>query len=624
MDITNVSDQSKAVYKVVGMMPFCTGANVSLVLDIERPEVANVLRRGELGSRGRRKASQTGTSNDEVGLLFSVKMGRVRKAKLRYAYSHSGVRQGERELGVEPQWFNSQAGLRALAGRLPLLEVAYEAMPRLFQLNTVVDTQVRLIGPEGNLVNRDWTFSRMTGFWWLRSGPFAAIAKYEHSLYPGSQVFVPVMWFGPFHTARHISHARSRLLSLLDMPVDWSNIGFITHGDWRPGVMVIVPEPVSGVKVRQLMAELRLDLAACILDVQGRVLQPMENATFPWTGWRDPDGDGPTGLPSRFRLGIPHEIKPELEEKEGAFAALNGAPKWRLFYESIVPMPGLPIKELHKTSGVSEPRVSKMVANMTDANVVAERDGGIYTAEKGQSELARVEGVRESLVRERLAIFLDDTSTYSAEQRPHTIKVAETVVAIRANQLLAYPVLGATVKRYRDPRRVMPDAFLVLPSGLVEAVEYEQSARSPSSAGNKLANYDALVARGIKVPVMIVTPTLKAAENFVRVRMAHVLATPLDKLISGPYGSAELDDQGHVGGDPGVFGYWFKGHEGPTFTAPVDMWDKLQPYPEWRISLVPLGVGDWKRLEEERDLLEELNADYYADIYQQLLQAGQV
>ena len=270
---------------------------------------------------------------------------------------------------MQAQWFHSRSGLATLAGQLQLAEVCYEVMPHLWQLNTVGDPTVQMIGPEGDLVRLDWSLCRMTGFWWLRSGPFAAVARYEHTLHPGCVVYVPVVRFGPFHTAPHVRALRDRLARLLRMPLDWANFGWVIYGDWRPGVVVVVPDPVSGVRVQQALNEGKDPVAACILDVHGQVLRPMEAATFLWTGWNDPTGANPRGLPSSFRLGIPHEVKPELEQ--GAFAALNGVTRWRLFYESIAPMPGLPVEELVETSGVPEDRVKKILGPMTGAGVTA-------------------------------------------------------------------------------------------------------------------------------------------------------------------------------------------------------------------------------------------------------------
>ena len=143
----------------------------------------------------------------------------------------------------------------------------------------------------------------------------------------------------------------------------------------------------------------------------------------------------------------------------------------------------------------------------------------------------------------------------------------------------------------------MPDGGLVLPSGLVVALEYEQSARSVGSAINKLAKYVNLMEQGLPMPLVVVTPTLSAAKNFVKALVAmcprHVLATTLKWFSSGPYGYTRIALDGTVRGTPGVFGYQLKGDSEPSFRAALDRWDKLERYPEWRVRTKPLALGEW-------------------------------
>ena len=417
MDLSRASKRTKAIHKVLQQQPFSSPANIALRTGDDVELVSNVLRRSEIGSHGRRKEYDP----DDCDLVFHVTMGRVRQAAKRYAHSYAGVLSLEQDLGVAPQWANSLSGLRRVTGQLQLAEVVYEILPHFWQLNTMAgrDVYVQLVTPSGELVWRDWTFAHMTDFWWTRSGSFAGIARYEHSLYPDAQVFLPVMWCGPYHTAQRIQGLRNKLARLLEMPWDYTRAGIMPSSDVRPGVVIIVPDPVIGAHVRQMLRQHRQPIAACIVDVHQRVIQPMESPTFPWSGWKDRGGKGPIGLPSRFQLGMPQDIRAELEEPGGMWGAINGVDRWRLFYESIAPMPGLSVKNLAETSNMPEPRVSEYTGDMREAGLVKLRvEGALVPNARGRTVLAAAEGVVKTVVDRRLEIFAKEESSYCEDQRP--------------------------------------------------------------------------------------------------------------------------------------------------------------------------------------------------------------
>ena len=198
-------------------------------------------------------------------------------------------------------------------------------------------------------------------------------------------------------------------------------------------MLIIVPDPVIGARVAQLLREHRQPIAACIVDVHGQVVQPMQDPMFPWSGWRDRGGNGPPGLPTTFRLGVPQDIKAELEKEGGPWEAVNGVDRWRLFYESVAPMPGLPVKNLAETSELPEPRVERYVGAMKRAGLVTIRDGGAVVPDaKGRDVIAAVEGVKKKVVYSKLGVYTDETSPHCSDQQPHTIGVSISIVAAPA------------------------------------------------------------------------------------------------------------------------------------------------------------------------------------------------
>ena len=628
MDLSRASERTKAIHKVLLQQPFSTAGNIALRTGDDEELVSNALRRSEIGSHGRRKESNP----DDYDLVFHVTMGRVRQAADRYAHSYAGVVSLEQELGVAPQWANSLSGLRRVTGQLQLAEVVYEILPHFWQFNTIAgcDVYVQVVTPSGKLLRRDWTLAHMTDFWWFRSGTFAGIARYENPLQPDTQVFLPVMWCGPYHTAQHIQGLRNKLARKLEMPWDYTRAGIMPSSDVRPGVFIVVPDPLVGARVRQMLRQHRQPIAACIVDVHKRVIQAMEEPTFPWSGWKDRGGKGPEGLPTRFQLNVPQDIKAGLEEPEGMWSAINGVDRWRLFYESIAPMPGLPVKNLAETSNMPEPRVSEYTDKMREAGLVKRRSEGAWVPDaRGRTVLAVTEGVAQKVVDHRLGIFADETSSYCEDQRPHTIAVATCIGGARSNGILAFPALGLTVKPRDRQRRAVPDGALALASGLVMPFEYEQSARSVASAMNKLYKYRRLADLGVPVPFMVIVPTLRAASNFVeamgKMCWRHGLVAVQQRFISGSYGSASIDKDGRVDMDPpGIFGYPFVNRTSPSFDAPLDMWDKLEDYPEWRTKITPLALGEWDTLDWRGLELREWNREWESQVVSDLLCSGEM
>ena len=175
----------------------------------------------------------------------------------------------------------------------------------------------------------------------------------------------------------------------------------------------------------------------------------------------------------------------------------------------------------------------------------------------------------------------------------------------------------------------MPDAALVLASGLVILFEYEQSARSVGSAINKLYKFRRLTDLGVPVPFVVVVPTPQAARNFIEAmgKMCgrHGLVAVQERFISGPYGSASVDQEGKITATPrGIFGYPFGNRSSPSFVAPLDMWDKLETYPEWRTNITPLAVGEWDTPDWRAQELREWHREWDSQVMADLLMAGEM
>ena len=118
---------------------------------------------------------------------------------------------------------------------------------------------------------------------------------------------------------------------------------------------------------------------------------------------------------------------------------------------------------------------------------------------------------------------------------------------------------------------------------MLVALEYEQSAKAPSDVGDKANKYRRLTAIGRTLPVLFVTETQDAAEQFCQLGQSYLLATTLERLTEGPQGRME------IGAESGCWGYWQEGMDAPTYQTPIDLWAQVyarrDANPVWRVPL---------------------------------------
>ena len=589
MDLSKASETTQDIHRGAVQHPLGSAKEIGEMRRVDSHTAANALRRAEIGTRRRRRRKDA-PEGEECDLTFSVKMGRARKAVNRYAHSGAGLVMSEYELGAAPQWVNSEEGLKYQVRRLQLVELVGEVIPRFWQQNTVgsVGVTIRAPDPWGQVVPVEWWSAQLKELVWLRSGNFGGLAWFDVN---GKTILLPFKWVGSYHGRASLAGLDKKLFQLLDVSpgVDRNVIE-----ECRPGMVFIVPDLVVGVQVRQALEGQRM--SACIVDVKGRVLQPMGDADFPWSELRRRGSNNPVGLPGRFKVGSPEALQTELAAKASPFWAVNGLDRWRTYYEGIVPMPGLTYDELATLLDMEEPRVREYVADMKKVGVVKVRGGMAVLDDNGLELLAAAEGVKKGVVDARLATFADESSAYCGLQHSHTAGVAKVIVTTRGHGHEAHSSLGVTVKERHDQKRVNPDAGLVYAMrrgrlererGLVVFVEYEQSARWVTSAINKLQKYRNMEDQGLPVPLLVVVLTDKAAENFRRasyaLRLEYVGVITLEKFMAG------YTD--FVYGD-------------------MEWWTMLEVFDRWRVGLERVARVDWaaveaSRLAEEQEMWEE-------------------
>ena len=111
-----LSDSTLVVYWLLWEMPWACAADIAQALRWNAPAVSNVL------SRGERK-----------GWLVSARLGRVQDAVDRYVFTNAGVNQFAQTLRKSYSWWPTASGVKALARRLELVEMAYKYLPDLWR-----------------------------------------------------------------------------------------------------------------------------------------------------------------------------------------------------------------------------------------------------------------------------------------------------------------------------------------------------------------------------------------------------------------------------------------------------------------------------------------------------------
>ena len=122
--------------------------------------------------------------------------------------------------------------------------------------------------------------------------------------------------------------------------------------------------------------------------------------------------------------------------------------------------------------------------------------------------------------------------------------------------------------------KVAPDGFVVLPPGVLVAVEYERSATTPGALERKAEKYEELRRIGRPLPVLFITETLRAARILAEFRCRYILATTLDAVREGPHGKSVIEDRS-IRGEPGCWWYRLGEKEDSRGDLPIDLVSQL-------------------------------------------------
>ena len=567
--------------KWLWFLPWTSAADIASIMDISDQSASNILNR----ARTR-------------GWLLSARLGRVSDAVDRFVFSNLGTQEAQARWKWPLFWWHSPTGLRVLARRIELVEMAYRYLPTLWLSNLVSEPKCWVYEDRPGiayrtgepvmraaLVERDWRRAFLSRFYWMRDGPFEAVAIYDN-MYSHDKFYLPVLWRGNFQTAADIANVRREMRGALIEDERWYKLpeSQALAPEHCPPMVVFCTDRVSAAVAQRYLLESRnreTRTAAAIMDAQGQVVRPM---SVPTSWWQDfnlpPSGNG-------RRLGNIARMVDGLTR--GSYDAVNGRGEWRMF-RALDGSPALSLSQISKSVGMDTPLARKTLASMVKAKVVISKKDSHYLDELGLRLLADSQHADIRLTNRRWAGYVKRRGEYRNLQRRHNQGQTDAVLYLRKHGFNAFPAMGVVIEYSYDRRRirVTPDAFVILEPGVLVAVEFERSAKSPSRVKAKARNYQRLAQIGRPIPVLFITETVGAAQNFANLRYPYLLATTLESVKKGPHGRAVLEEDG-IPGEPGNWFYWYNNRDAPTDDAAIDMWSQLyaQRYPvgEWRVPM---------------------------------------
>ena len=574
------SSNTKVIYWWLWYLPWASAADIARVTGQKANLVSNVLASGR-----------------ERGWLLSARLGRAFDATDRYVFSSTGVEALQAKWGWETFWWHTAGGVRALAKRLEVVEMAYAYLPLLWQSNLVgnrkchvyrekmgVDKQTDKLAKRVELVETDWSKGRLVAFHWRRNGVFEAIATYDDGSHENVLLHLPVLWRTSFQKPADIASVRRDMSRELTLDERWQRLPHAQaiSPDYRPGMVIFCPDRVAAAMVQRNWRDSLTGnnaTAPAIIDAQGQVVRAMTPPTTWWRAFSPPTRGGPLKDISRAVTGL----------ASGPYAAVNGRQSWRTF-RAIDGSPGVTLDQIASSVGVDTTVARKLLEPMVKAKVISVRAGGHHLDVSGRGVLAASQRVTPRRTLRRWGVYAQGGGQYRRAQRLHNQGQAETIRQLRRNGFAAFPNLGIVIDYWHQGRliRVVPDGFVVLAPGVLVALEYERSAKTPGDLEEKARKYKRLDEIGKRIPVLFITETEEAARILSELGYNFLLATTLDAVREGPHGRAIMQD-GEIGGEPGCWWYRYSDEEAPTSDNQIDMWSHLYVQSDqnsaWRLPI---------------------------------------
>ena len=440
-------------------------------------------------------------------------------------------------------WQATESGIATLIERIPALEMAYGAAPRVLK-----EPGVSVVGTR----DRTPDVRRLTRFQWMSGDrSFWAVAGYGHD------VWVLVIWVGTQDTVATFRRRWDRLWQgrgRREAPASYSDDHeyrvTISPSPYDPpgSIEVIAPRP-SGIVV--LAADARAaDIAS---EVMGPAARPMtaifvngKAVSGSWTLTPSLDAIMEEKAPARIgrpekALEPPDTVRTKREKKKHqtlrALTALGDVQTYRIF-SLIERWPAIRQTHLRTLTNCRLPEVTAALRALVDAELALQRDRHYYVGSVGIDFLQRRDGADLSRVRGRYGAYADDESNRRNEQLQHNIGLLRLVLAFAREGITLEPGWRRVINVPEDTQ-VSPDALVPIEDGAGAitwvCLEYEKSARASSRVAKKLEPYKKVASDGQPQRILFVCDTMDAVREFQRQREGLALLTAILKdAVRGP------------------------------------------------------------------------------------------
>ena len=598
----SLSEDTKSIYLWLWRLPWAAGADIARITGLKQNKVSNALKRGE-----------------RRGWLRSARLGRVFKAVDRFVFSNAGIEEMGRQFGWEPLWWHTANGVRALARRLEVLELAYRYLPGFWQSNAVSRPIVWVYAnmladtdpgePDRRklqLVELNWYQAALLDFHWLEKGPIEAIASYTNGYRSNEYLRLPVLWRGNFQKPSDIASVREDLGKVLVEDERWL---WLPRRQWDgphyPGMVIFTPDRVSAVMVQRHWLESRAStkssaVTPAIIDAQGQVVRAMDPPTSWWSDVCPPSGAGDL-----------KDIGATVDSLGcRAYAAANGKRAWKTF-RAVDGSPAVTKAQIAASVGVDTTVAGRLLERMERTKILSVKRGdpGHYLDVSGRGLLADSQRRNRGVVKRRWGVYQIKDGEYTKAQSAHNRGQASAILALRDHGFSAFPTMGLVIDHRHEGRlfRVTPDAFVILPPGVLVPIELERTAKTLKQLLEKAAKYQRLVELGFPIPVLFIMDTdpgkgkkklteeereaksVAAARTLAELRHPYLLATTLQTAQRGPHGKAIYQDGVfRAGGHSGCWWYWYADRDAPNSDVPIDICSQRyfhRDYSTWRVPL---------------------------------------
>ena len=565
---------SRSTYNILWslwMMPWAAAADLARVTRYEETAVANVL--------------SCARGNE---LLLSTKLGRLEPAVARFVFSEVGVKQFHERYGWTISWWHSASGVRDLAGRLEVVEMAYKYLPVLWQSNLVDENecyvygkQIGTLSKEGEPRERwelqlaDWRYGRLWSFCWLERGRFEAVVSYWDGRTTENLLYVPVLWRTKYQLRSGIEWVRRDMRQVFVEDERWNRLSTAQaiSPEYHPGAVVLCPERVSAAMVQRHMLESwdgQKAIKIAIIDGEGQVIRSMRRPSSWWKEFVNPS--------RQLAVSDIKDISGAVQKLgEGPAAAVNGVRAWRVF-NTIAHCAGLTPSLIADAAKLDGSVTRRLLMKMEEQEVVAVEglDRSHYLDFVGTDVLAHSLKVKPNRTAGQRSANLRKGSRSRLRLRRHNQGETTAFQQLREHGFDAFPSMDVPIE-YRvsnETVKVAPDGFVVLPPGVLVPVEYERSATTPGALERKAEKYERLRRIGRPLPVLFITETSRAARILAEFGYRYILATSLDAVREGPHGKSVIEGQS-VRAGPGCWWYRLAGTEAPRSDLPIDLVSQL-------------------------------------------------